>query len=137
MSQTLPITLPDSLFNILTRIAELTDRTVGEVVASTLETTLVSPDLPTDLASEMAQMSFLSDKELWRAARSRMTLEENKRTQELADKRQRIGLSTQEKQEADALLLQGDRQMLLRAQAMALLKTRGHDVSSLLDPPQE
>ena len=120
MSQTLTITLPDSVFKTLTRMAELTYRSVDEVVASTVETTLVSPDLSADLAGELTQMAFLSDKDLWRAARSRLTTEENERMQELLDKRQRIGLSAQEDQEADDLLLRYDRRMLLRAQSMAL-----------------
>jgi hypothetical protein len=49
-------------------------------------------------------------------------------------KRQSEGLSAVEEQTLSGLVFRYERSMLVRAQAAALLKARGHDVSSLLHP---
>jgi hypothetical protein len=43
-----------------------------------------------------------------------------------------VGLTEQQEREAAALIRQYERAMLIRAQAAALLKQRGHDVAGLL-----
>jgi hypothetical protein len=53
------------------------------------------------------------------------------RLEELHLKRQREGLTEQQENEAAALIRQYERVMLIRAQAAALLKQRGHDVTGL------
>jgi uncharacterized protein YnzC (UPF0291/DUF896 family) len=77
-------------------------------------------------------MGVLDDAELWRAARSRLAAEDAERFEELNAKRQREGLTSDEDRESAALVRRYERAMLVRAQAAALLKERGHDVSSLL-----
>ena len=54
--------------------------------------------------------------------------------EELNHKRQREGLTAEERQMAEALRHQYERAMLVRAEAMAKLKERGHDISALLEP---
>jgi len=63
----------------------------GEVVALLSAALPTLDDLPAPLADEMAQLVFLSDAELWRTARSELSLADNERMQELAYKRQRVG----------------------------------------------
>ena len=133
---TLTVQLPEPLYREVQARARRLHRSVeGEVVAL-LTTALPTLDnLPGALVDEMAQLVFLSDRDLWRAARNKLTSEENEHMQELLSKRQRIGLTRQEEEEVDGLLLRYERSMLLRAQSMALLKERGHDVSDLLPAP--
>ncbi len=132
---TLTIRLPDPLYQQVEQRARQMQRSVEDelvaVVAATLPTLA---DLPTDIASEIAQLEFLSDDELWQVARTTLSPDESERMQELTLKQQRDGLTPQEQQEAEALLHQYDRTMLVRAQAAALLKERGHDVSTLRTP---
>jgi hypothetical protein len=52
----------------------------------------------------------------------------------LSFKRQREGVPAEEDYLAMSLLRQAGRQMLLRSEALALLKERGHDISPLLAP---
>lgn len=96
-----------------------------------VETVSSVDDLPTGIDKELRQMAFLTDGELWHAARSQMTAIENHRMQELMWKQQREGLAWREQSEAENLLQRADRVMLIRAQAAVLLKDRGHDVSEL------
>ena len=135
-TQTITVQLPEPLYlEVQARARRLHRSVEGEVVALLTTALPTLDDLPGALVDEMAQLVFLSDRDLWRAARSTLTSEENERMQTLASKRQRIGLTRQEAEEVDGLLLHYERSMLLRAQSMALLKERGHDVSNLLPTP--
>jgi hypothetical protein len=92
-------------------------------------------DLPADLESSLTQLSLLDDEALWRAARTTLAADAARQLEELHLKRQREGLNEHEAQTAAALIQQYERVMLVRAQAAALLKQRGQDVSSLLYLP--
>jgi hypothetical protein len=136
MSQTLTITLPDSVFQKLTRVAELTYRTVDEIVASTVETTLVSePDLPGDLAAELVAMQLFSDDGLWAATQPTLSTYEQHRLAQLSDFADERHLTKSEEAEQTDLLYAYDRSVLRRAQALALLKQRGHDLTPALSLP--
>lgn len=132
-TQRVTVQLPATLYRQVQDRARRLHRSVeGEVVALLAAALPTLDDLPAPLADEMAQLVFLSDAELWRTARSELSLADSERMQELAYKRQRVGLSRREEEEADELLVRYDRSMLLHAQSMALLKERGHDISLLL-----
>ena len=88
--------------------------------------------LPDDLEQAVAQLVLVDDAALWHAARSRMPADAAEQLSELNAKAQRAGLTTLEQQDRDLLIRQYERAMLVRAQAAALLKQRGHDISNLL-----
>lgn len=131
MSQTLTITLPDSVYQRLTRMAELTYRTVDQVVASSVETTLVdTPDLPVDLDAELAAMQLYGEDELWAATQPTLSPYEQHRLSQLNDSAQEHPLTQSEEVEQAALLYAYDRAVLRRAQALTLLQKRGHVISA-------
>lgn len=133
--QTVTVRLPDVLYQQVERRAHRLQRSIEDEVVALVAAALPTPDdLPADIAEEMAQLVFLTDDELWQAARTTLTPRESERMQALLLKRQREGLTPQEQQEAEALLHRYDRTMLVRALAAVLLKERGHDVSSLRHP---
>ena len=92
----------------------------------------VADDLPADLSEAISPLSLLDDAALWRAARSRLASETAAQLEALHLKRQRDGLTATEEQILAGLVRQYERVMLVRAQAAALLKQRGQDVSELL-----
>jgi hypothetical protein len=77
-------------------------------------------------------MSFLCDKALWNAARSHLSSEDAIQLEALNLKQQYEGLGAEEKLIHEQLLHQYEHVMLVRAQAAALLKQRGYDVSELV-----
>lgn len=77
-------------------------------------------------------MTLLSNSELWQACRTRLPQDAIEQLESLHRKRQREGLTEAEAATTAALVHQHKRVMLIRAQAAALLKQRGHDVSGLL-----
>lgn len=130
--QSVTLNLPSALYDQLKRRAEQARRTVEaellEVVATAVP---VADELPSDLAEAISPLALLDDEALWRAARSHLPTETAARLESLHLKRQREGLTEAETQALSGLVRQYERSMLVRAQAAALLKQRGYDVSEL------
>ncbi len=131
--QSITLNLPSALYNHLKQRAEQTRRTVEaellEVVATAVP---IADELPPDLAEAISPLALLDDEALWRATRSHLPAEAASQMEDLHLKRQREGLSEAEQQTLTGLVRQYERAMLVRAQAAALLKQRGYDVSELI-----
>ena len=133
-TQTVTLTLPEPLYERLKERAGQTHRSVEDEALAVLATAVpVAADLPVDLAAAISPLTVLDDAALWQAARSHFPADVAEQLEALHLKRQRVGLTESEEQIAAALIRQYERAMLIRAQAAALLKQRGHDVSSLLN----
>lgn len=133
--QTITLNLPDELYQRAKHAAEALKRPMEEVIIETLGA--VWPpldDVPPEMVGKLSQMSVMSNGELWQAARSAMTVEQQQRLEALNDNQQREGkLLPEERAEQEALLKRYGEIMLTRAHAALLLKQRGYDVS---DPKQ-
>lgn len=131
--RTVTVAVPPALYDQLEQRAAQAARSVEDEVVLTLAAAIPPEDrLSPDLEETLASMSALDDEALWRVAHSRVTDEDGERLADLADKRQRAGLTPAELREAEELAHLHDRSLLFRGQAAALLKQRGHDVSVLL-----
>jgi plasmid stability protein len=133
-----PVTLelPASLYDSLKRRAERANRPVEAELLDVLTAAVpAGEELPDDLAGAVAPLSLLDDEALWRAARSNLASEVASQLEDLHLKRQREGLTDAEAQTLSVLVKHYERAMLIRAQAAAILKQRGHDVSGLLGRP--
>lgn len=131
--QQVTIRLPETLYHQVKARARRTQRTIEDEVAAVVAAALPElDDLLPPISDEMEQMAFLTDHELWQAARSTMTAIESRRMQALLLKRQGEGLSLDEEAEAEQLVRRQERLMLIRARAAALLKQRGHDMADLM-----
>jgi len=134
-AQDVTIRLPKALYEQLQSRAARRQRTVADEVLDVLTgATPATEVLPDELERAIAELIAVDDAILWQVARSHMPLDAIERLQELNLKRQREGLTDTEQQESDQLIRQYERSMLVRAQAVALLKQRGHDVSTILVP---
>ena len=132
-----PVTLdlPEELYARVERRAAQTRRSVADAVLDVLASAIPASDaLPADLAETVASLALLDDAALWRAARSHLDAAAAARLEDLHLKRQGEGLTEAEAAEVARLVRQYERFMLVRAQAAALLKQRGQDVSVLLTP---
>lgn len=131
--QMLTLALPEPLYSRLKARADQTQRTVEDEVLDVLATAVpIADDLPDDLEQAISSLTVLDDVALWRAARSHFSTQSAQQLEELHIKRQREELTDAESQTVERLVRQYERSMLVRAQAAALLKQRGHDVSGLL-----
>ena len=131
--QTVMLELPEPLYERLRNRAAQSQRSVEAEAREALASALQERDsLPADLEAAIAPLALLSDAELWQVGRTRLSQETVEQLEELNLKRKREGLTKAEDTTAAALIHQYERVMLIRAEAAALLKQRGHDVSPLL-----
>jgi len=129
MSQKL-ITLPisDELYERLQETAEASDRTVEEVLLETIDVTFQTN---TDLAPLEALTNY-SNEQLWGVVYSRLSWSQSLRLRELSDKNKQQELTEAEETELDRLIDLVDQYMLLRSEALLLLKQRGQDINAYL-----
>lgn len=133
--QTVTVHLPDELYQKVKQRAVRMQRSVeDELVAVVAEALPTIDDLPVDITESLKQLVFLTDDELWQAARTKVSTEDSERMQAMLLKQQREGLTPEEETEIEHLVHHYDRTMLIRAQAAVLLKERGHDISDLPEP---
>jgi hypothetical protein len=131
-SATIPIQLPEFLFQRLKRAAELTHRSVEEIAATTLDAALPShPNLPAEIANELAAMQVFSDDALWAAVEPSFSPTQARRLAQLNATTSERELSVAESSEQRDLIAAYRHSVLRRAQALAILAQRGHPLPNL------
>ena len=134
-NQTLTLQVPAVLYSRLKQRADQAQRSVDAETLELLAATVPAVEaLPANLQEALTSLALLDDEALRRAADSRLGNEAVAELEALHFKQQRQGLTDAEMQRRGELIQQYERAMLVRAQATALLRQRGHDVSTLLAP---
>jgi plasmid stability protein len=134
-TETLTLQVPSPVYEHLKQRAAQTRRSVEEETLEVLAMA-VPPvrTLPAELEAALASLQALDDAALREAAQCRLAVDVSAALQSLHHKRQREGLTDAEAAKLAELIRQYERHMLVRAQAAALLKTRGRDISGLMKP---
>jgi len=129
-TQSVTIDLPQAMYTRLKERAVQANRTVeAELVQVVAAVVPIAGELTPDLTALLAQMPALDDKALWQAAHHQLSCKAQAQLQALSYKRQNGGLTEAEALKANALLQQSERILLVRAQAIFLIKERGQDIS--------
>ena len=124
---TIPVQLPEPLYQRLQNVALAAHRSIDDILASAVAVALPpSPDLPDALADELAEMIWLSDVSLRAALQPTFTADQQARLAELNDLVDERTLTRAEQAEQDQLLVAYERSVLRRAQAFAILDRRGY-----------
>lgn len=127
--RTVSVELPRPVFLKLERAARLTHRSVEDVLVATLNAALVEPpDVPTELANELAAMHLFSDEALWAATHPSLSPAEQSRLRQLNHKAGERSLAPSEQAEQEHLMNAYHRSVLRRAKALAILAQRGHSL---------
>ena len=135
-SATVSINLPERLFQKLKRVADLTHRSVEDVAVTSLEVALpTDQDLPADIADELAAMRLFSDKVLWAATTPALTSPEEQHLLHLNMTASERDLTSDENAGQQRLIGVYQRSVIRRAQALAILAQRGHDISRAVEAP--
>jgi hypothetical protein len=124
-------TVPDYVYDRAQKIAKATSQPLEEVFRRQIEEAFSEPlpKLSPDEEAELAALSQLSDDALWTIAREQMLADLQTRMQELMDRNNFGTISGVERAELEALVERGNRLMLRKAEASALLTRRGHKVT--------
>ncbi len=134
--QTVSVELPEPIFRRLRHIAEVTHRSVEDVLATTVDAALPqTPGVPPEVADDLAAMAVFSDAALWTAAETTLSPEQQRRLNQLTQEGETRLLTDAEAAELTQLIDAYDRAVLRRAKALALLAQRGFDISPRLDRP--
>lgn len=131
ITQTVTVDLPEPIYRRLRAAADMTHRSIQEILITTVNVALpVSPDMPTDMADELAAMTLYNDDALRNAANSSLPASDQERLASLnrvADSRE---LTPVEEAELAELVNLYDLAVLRRAKAMAVLAHRGYAVQN-------
>ncbi len=127
-----PITLsvPEHIYDRARQLAESASEPIENVLVRQLEAALSEPlpTLPPDEQGELDALQRLSSEALWTIAREQMPADQQARMQILMDANSKGMISDNEYQELSQLVDVGQRLMLRKAQAAALLTKRGYTV---------
>jgi len=130
--QTVTVHLPEMLYRQVARRAQRMRRSVEDELVEVVSTAMPTMEaLPSDIVDDLEQLTYLTDAEMWEAARTTLPRQNSERMQALVLKRQGVRLTAIEERELKRLTHLADRAMLVRAQAAVLLKERGHNIASL------
>ena len=126
------IGVPVPLYDRLKRAAELTHRSVEDVLASTVNAAL-PPDLtlPAEVVDDLAALVLFSDDALWAIAESALSPAQQRRLEQLSTVVDNRSLTAAEASELSQLLEQYGRSMLRRAKALAVQAQRGYHIPDL------
>ncbi len=130
MGQPITIYLPDALYQKAQRMALTLRRSLPDVLVDAVATALPPlVGLPQELADNLAELAFLSDKELWKIARETLPPEHHEQTDSLLAKKRQGTLAADDQKLLDQLTAEYQSLILRRGQAAVLLQSRGYDMS--------
>ena len=128
--QTIPIQLPDAIYQRLQQVAHATHHSIEEVVLQTIRGNLPPSldDLSPELHCAVADLQHMSDEALWSVTKESLPQHQWRHHQRLLRKGQEGSLSTAEHKELAELRTAADRFVIRRSYALALLKWHGHTI---------
>jgi|YNPBryBLVA2012_1023415.scaffolds.fasta_scaffold24587_2 hypothetical protein len=131
-AQAVLVNLPENVYARVREEARQGNTSVEDVLTSMAA--LYFPWLPEDLNTLLDAMQAYTDEQLWRVVFMRFSLADEKRMRDLTDQEEEQGsLSPEQAAELEEFLKQVQRQTLLRAKALLLLKQRGYDMENFLN----
>lgn len=126
--QTITLKVPEHIYERAQQVAETTDQPLEAVFLHELEIAFLSQLSPNEEA-ELASLKNLSDDALWTIAREQMAAPLQTRMQKLMDKNSRGTITPDEYKELEDLVDRGQRLMLRKSEAAALLTQRGYKIT--------
>ncbi len=131
-TQTITVELPDEMYRRLQGMAAATQQSLEEILVQTLRGNLplTRDDLPPAQHELVAVLAPLGDEALWTVAREPQPAKDWRRHRHLLRKAAAGTLTPAEQAELAALREATDRFVTRRSVALALLKWRGHTITT-------
>lgn len=129
----LTIDLPESAFERLSRLAELTNQPLSNLVIQSITGNL-PPAIemaPAEIRTELLALQTLSVEALRQIAQSQIPPDQQERHIALLERNQESSLSEAEQQELQQLSQAADQLMLKKAHACAMLRWQGQPIRDL------
>jgi hypothetical protein len=132
LGKSITLDLPDDLYEQVQQVAAQSQRPIERVVLESLRLLFVPPPSSVDLATGLAALSGYADAQLWAVVYQRLAWPQSQRLHDLSAKSKLGGVTEEEQRELEDLISSNDRAMLLRSEALRLLKDRGYDIQAYL-----
>ena len=127
MTDLITLQVPEEISVRARQIAEIMAQPVEQVLLDHLKTLSAPlPVLPPDARAELEALHQLSDDALWTIARAQMPEDVQTCAYALLEKNSRGAITDEEHTELEKLVERGDRLMLCKAEAAAILRARGY-----------
>ena len=137
MSQTITLTLPDSVFAPIQRTAQATNQPVEELLLHALQASLPSLEgLPDDAIEHLTALETLDDQSLWQVMGETVPARLQRELSALLERQQTDSLTTTERERLTTIQQQADLVMLRKARAAVLLRFRGKRIPTLAELDQ-
>jgi hypothetical protein len=136
--RTITLELPENIYHSYKERAEQTHRSVEEEMLDVVSSAAPIQGLPSDWSAELMAMNSYTDELLLKLVKKRIPKEDNQNLRRLNYKQQkqgRISLTEEELQTLEELGNRYDKHILIRSQALFLLKERGYDLAKFLKTP--
>ena len=130
--KSITLDLPEELYERVRQVAEQSQRPLERVLVESIRLLFVLPPTSTDVATTLAALPGYSDAQLWAVVYQRLAWPQSQRLHELSAKNKLEKLTEDEQSDFEHLLALNDHAMLLRSEALLLLKNRGHDIAAYL-----
>ncbi|MDF5729156.1 MAG: hypothetical protein PUP92_14305 [Rhizonema sp. PD38] len=136
---TLTVELPESVFQQLARIAQLTNQSLETIVAQTITSNLPpsADNAPPQMQKELLKMQTLPITELLEITRTQVPVEQQQQHLMLLEKNQSGSITNEERQQLIDMRTVADEIMVCKAYAWSVLRWRGYRVPAFEDLPQE
>jgi len=131
--KSITLDLPEDVYERVRQVAEQSQRPLERVLVESIRLLFVLPPTSTDVATTLTALPGYSDAQLWAVVYQRLAWPQSQRLHELSAKNKLEQLTEDEQSECEYLLTLNDRAMLLRSEALLLLKNRGHDIAAYLE----
>ncbi len=128
--QPVVLQLPEDLYERIRQVAADSRRPLEEVLVDSLA--LLFGDLAENTQLTPELLGSLTDEQLWAIVHRALAWPQDSRLRELTALGKQGRLSTEEQAELERLVDQVDRYVVVRSQALLLLKERGYDVEQRL-----
>lgn len=134
MSHATTLTLPETFFQSLTRVAQAEQKPVEQVMATALLVSLPPlDDLPTHLVENLSVLETLDEAALRKVMLEIVPVPKAEAIHELLERQQAQALTEAEQTELDRLQEEADLVMLRKGRAAVLLRFRGKVVPNLAE----
>ena len=129
MPSSIELEIPAEIIERARQIAHDSNRSVESVL---LEGLSLLFGAPTDTHISLDDLKGYSDEQLWAVVHNRLAWPQDTRLRELMALGKQGQITAEEAKELERLIGLVDHQMLLRSEALLLLKRRGHNVEQRL-----
>ena len=132
LRKSITLDLPDDLYEHVRQVAVQSQRPLERVVLESLRLLFAPPSTSADGATGLAALSNYADEQLWAVVYRHLPWPQSQRLHALSIQNKLGRLTENEQPELEDLLSLNDRIMLMRSEALLILKSRGHNIATYL-----